>query len=671
MAATATALSPYEVVSDAGLTLGKQFYGKGARLGLTADQAYYLELSGSVRSLVGQVLDPLPVYVPPPVGPIVPTESNTLVGLTVSGLQTFVTVENLVNLFPKLRAARGLTGGKGDRGDKGDKGDRGDVGPSVTVNGHTGPVITVTASDVGLGNVANLSPANMPVSSAQAQAIAFAVSTILDQIASGGDVDLDTLSAIVATKASKAELTAAFTQIAGGVSSSANTLGKLEALLNVARAATTALSTRVDNLPTGGGGDTSGLAALVATKASQADLVGLAVDTLDAISGKADSTALAALGVATLEAVNSKADLSVVTALTAATLDAVNGKVDVGGDASLISIKVAGAQTISNAGVGNPTALSSLVVNATRRTDDQFEIVAQFNATSSRGAGSAGGNPGAGQTVALSTGMQVNPGSGGGYCRATVLQVANGVSGVPCVADEIDVNYNGADSGNTDAPFAGGTLIAPVFAQYFAGIGSGKLSAIVGIDLFGYQTSQPIGLASNRGIVFFNGVFARGTIEDYTKSMYVLRAGGQKTDSGIHLADAVIDTNIAVRLGITHSLTWRSSNGSSDLALIRKDSTDALSLGNGFVTRMQPAANLNVKVAGDQLGIGAPTIQAVNDANTANIPLAFVASAFGFYGGPINANAGLSVKIDGALKAVSLAPAGSIPAGYKALVVAA
>lgn len=343
MAATASTLSPYEVVSDAGLTLGKIFYRKGARLGLTPDQAFYLELSGSVRSLADLVLDPPPVYVPPVVGPITPTESNTLVQLTVSGLSTFVTIENLVNLFPKLRPARGLTG---DRGEKGEQGEVGPRGPSVVVNGHSGDSVVVTKSDVGLGNVENIAPQNMPVSTQQAQAIASAVAAVLDQVASGGDVDLSTLSAIVASKASKAELasalTTALTQLADGASSNANTLGKLETLVAAARAATTAVDTRVSGILSGSNAavDTfievynkfvadesaaAALTAVVGTKANQADLVGLAVDTLDAVNGKAD--------------------LSVVTALAVATLDAVSDKLDKTGDASQVTWLRGGSQT--------------------------------------------------------------------------------------------------------------------------------------------------------------------------------------------------------------------------------------------------------------------------------------------------------------------------------------
>ena len=323
MAATASILSPYEVVSDAGLTLGKTFYSKGARLGLTPDQAYYLQLSGSVRALADLVVEPPPVYVPPVVGPITPTESNTLVELVVSGRSTFVTIENLVNLFPKLRP---------QRGEKGDRGEAGERGPSVVVNGHQGDSVTVTAADVGLGNVANLAPSDLPVSIRQAQAIRDAVAQLLDDLSQSGSVDLQTLSGIVATKASRAELTTALGQLVDGASGSANTLGKLESLVVAAQQLAASADGRVSAILAGSNvavdtfleaynkfvadesaaaaltavvatkasqADLTALQGVVGTKASQADLVGLAVDTLDAVNGKLDSTPSALVGLLT------------------------------------------------------------------------------------------------------------------------------------------------------------------------------------------------------------------------------------------------------------------------------------------------------------------------------------------------------------------------------------
>jgi len=332
VAATASILSPYEVVSDAGLTLGKTFYSKGARLGLTPDQAYYLQLSGSVRALADLVVEPPPVYVPPVVGPITPTESNTLVELVVSGLSTFVTIENLVNLFPKLRPQRGEKGDRGAVGEKGDRGEAGERGPSVVVNGHQGDSVTVTAADVGLGNVANLAPSDLPVSIRQAQAIRDAVAQLLDDLSQSGSVDLQTLSGIVATKASRAELTTALGQLVDGASGSANTLGKLESLVVAAQQLAASADGRVSAILAGSNvavdtfleaynkfvadesaaaaltavvatkasqADLTALQGVVGTKASQADLVGLAVDTLDAVNGKLDSTPSALVGLLT------------------------------------------------------------------------------------------------------------------------------------------------------------------------------------------------------------------------------------------------------------------------------------------------------------------------------------------------------------------------------------
>lgn len=304
MAPVASTLSRYQVASASGLILGRVLYGYGARLSLTYDQAQYLVLSGSIVEVGAELLDPPSHYVPPVVGPVVPTESNTLVELTVSGLATFVTVDNLVNLFPQLRPApgpAGPTGPRGADGPVGPKGNRGDVGPRgpmglqglrgetgetgpaggdagrVTINGKTGSSIVLTPQDLGLQD----------------------------------------------TQSSQAYVNSAVDSLRGPVSSTANTLAKLEALVSAARTLAQSADSRVSSVLAGSSADVdtfleaynrfvadesaaaaltalvgtkaaqadlTALQGVVGTKASQADLMGLAVDTLDAVNGKLDST---------------------------------------------------------------------------------------------------------------------------------------------------------------------------------------------------------------------------------------------------------------------------------------------------------------------------------------------------------------------------------------------
>jgi hypothetical protein len=134
----------YTVVPPSGIYIGTDHYPQGAPLALTAAQAKYLLLAGSIAPVNQQTP---PVIVAPT--PVPSTETNTTIPITVNGVEQFVTIANLINLFPRLMGATGAKGEKGDvgpqglqglqgiQGNQGPKGDKGDKGDSAqfTVKG--------------------------------------------------------------------------------------------------------------------------------------------------------------------------------------------------------------------------------------------------------------------------------------------------------------------------------------------------------------------------------------------------------------------------------------------------------------------------------------------------------------------------------------------------------
>jgi len=89
--------------------------------------------------------------------------------------------------------------------------------PNVTsVNGRSG-VVTLDSSDVGLENVSNLAPADMPVSTLQQAAIDFAVNQILD----GVGTDLDTLKELATALNNDADFATTIYDLIAGMNSSA------------------------------------------------------------------------------------------------------------------------------------------------------------------------------------------------------------------------------------------------------------------------------------------------------------------------------------------------------------------------------------------------------------------------------------------------------------------
>jgi hypothetical protein len=125
----------------------------------------------------------------PGLGYIAGVSSNGSNGLTIAGTPSAITDADTVgarntaigNAVPVVGTANPLMNGTAASGSTGKWADAGHVHPSdtsrvpttQTVNGHAlSAPVTVTASDVGLGNVTNTSDVNKPVSTAQAAAIA-------------------------------------------------------------------------------------------------------------------------------------------------------------------------------------------------------------------------------------------------------------------------------------------------------------------------------------------------------------------------------------------------------------------------------------------------------------------------------------------------------------------
>ncbi|WP_298962259.1 tail fiber domain-containing protein [uncultured Methylobacterium sp.] len=188
-------LKAYRVAAPEGVTIIDVYYESGDRLILSDAQAKYLLLN---RTIVPDSSDFIPPS-PYPEAPVPVTETNTRIEATVSGREQSFTIEDLINLFPRLRPAPGA---KGEKGEKGERGQTGEQGPSVTINGKDGASITLTKEDIGLTKVQDIAPSEMPVSIAQARAIQEAIDNLLNNQDSETAVGIETLRAIVSQKAS-------------------------------------------------------------------------------------------------------------------------------------------------------------------------------------------------------------------------------------------------------------------------------------------------------------------------------------------------------------------------------------------------------------------------------------------------------------------------------------